>query len=495
MEAVLLNNLTINLNRLRQLVILAAMFAISACATTTPQQQEQTKQALQSQSSNTLNALIHSEPSAQHAYDKSVGYFVGSISGGQFAIIGGGLGSGLLINKADNTHTYMKINRYDLGPGISAGSYKVIVFFYNEQAMREFSLGKRYHTIGAEASVGNMAAMSSTNAIDNADIFFIDGTGGAATVTMRSVKVSVNTELTDTGLAEVSIPNIKNNKTLDESAPRQWNRALPFFAQEVIDKGYDLPMPYGTGLTYAKVDQAMILQDLEVGINGNEKEVFDFVKFENAFAYSQSVQAKFDTWLFPFMNVFALLGNVEGNAEIDVHLDGNGMLDQLGANCQQIPKPLNCRFLEDKTIILPIDTKFQGTTYGLGTILAGGWNNWFVTIPVTVVYADMRGTETEGLALTVTPRIGRLFELANTGQIATYLGGNYLDADLTVNGSLTLPDGSFKIDYTIEQANTDNWNTVVGANWDINNQWSVMLEYNGFNGSRDAWISGLTFRF
>ena len=32
-------------------------------------------------------------------------------------------------------------------------------------------------------------------------------------------------------------------------------------------------------------------------------------------------------------------------------------------------------------------------TYGLGMTLAGGWNNWFVAIPIAITYADMNGTK------------------------------------------------------------------------------------------------------
>lgn len=46
------------------------------------------------------------------------------------------------------------------------------------------------------------------------------------------------------------------------------DKSLPFLAQKVIDQGYDLPLPYGIGLTFVNIDQEMLLTDLEVGING-----------------------------------------------------------------------------------------------------------------------------------------------------------------------------------------------------------------------------------
>jgi hypothetical protein len=207
------------------------------------------------------------------------------------------------------------------------------------------------------------------------------------------------------------------------------------------------------------------------------------------------VQFKADAWLFPFMNVFALLGKIEGEAPMDIYLDGNGMLDQLGTDCSGIVTPPLCNLLGDQTFLLSIVSPFSGNTYGIGTVLAGGWNNWFVTIPITVTYADMDGTETEGTVLTVTPRFGRVINLGRKGNLALFAGGNYLESDLTVTGQVSTPDGQLVIDYTIDQSNTDRWNALLGFNWDINRRFSWSAEYDGFVGSRDAFITSVSWKF
>lgn len=203
------------------------------------------------------------------------------------------------------------------------------------------------------------------------------------------------------------------------------------------------------------------------------------------------------------MNVFALLGKVDGKAPLDVILDGNGMLDQLGVTCPPPagpppPPPTQtalCNLLQDQNFTLPIEANFNGTTYGIGTVLAGGWNGWFVTIPLNFTYADMDGTNTEGVSITVTPRFGRLVGLRRWGNLAPYIGANYLKTDLTVSGTVISPQGLLEIDYTIDQENKDNWNVLLGANWDINKRWSWSVEYDGFVGSRDAFITSVSFRY
>ena len=200
-----------------------------------------------------------------------------------------------------------------------------------------------------------------------------------------------------------------------------------------------------------------------------------------------------DAWLFPFMNVFAMLGRIDGKAPLDVILDGNGMLNQLGISCSgPVPNPL-CAKLKDQTITLPIEAPYSGNTYGVGTVLAGGWNNWFVAIPMSFTYADMDTTNTEGISITITPRAGRILNLNKWGNLSLFGGGNYFDTELTITGSIGIE--GLTIDYTVEQKNEDKWNLLIGGHWDINERWSWSAEYNGFIGSRDAFITSFGFRF
>jgi hypothetical protein len=404
-----------------------------------------------------------------------------------------GSGLGLLYDKDAETRTYMDINQYDIGLGLGAGKYWGLIIFQDREVLEQFRAGVWKTRIGAESAAGTKSASMASPIGKGASIHILTETGATLAASARFLNLSVNSDLTDVGVAEVSIPNtgFTGADRQGDDAPRIWDHKLPFLAQKVIDLGYDLPLPYGIGLTYANVDQEMLLGELDVGINGGAKEPFTFVAFDNANAINDTVQLKLDAWLFPFMNVFAMLGKVDGEAPLDVTLDGNGMLDQLGITCPD----LLCLALKDKTIVLPIEAKFSGKTYGVGTILAGGWNNWFVTVPISVTYADMDTTETDGLAITFTPRFGKTFNLGKRGNLALFAGGNYLEAELTVEGNVSAPSGLLDVAYTIEQSNTDRWNLLLGGNWDITKRWSWHMEYNGFIGSRDAFITSLVRRF
>lgn len=467
---------------------------LSACTTIPVDERAEIREGIDRDAAETVVRMMEDNPHFKKQLKDSAGCFVSRVSATKVPIVGGGYGLGVLYDRETGSSTYMNITRADLGAGLGAGRFRVVVLFENRETLEEFRQGVWKTGLGTETAAGTYSAGLQSLSGDGYSVHFTADSGAAITASARLVRLSINEDLTGSGVSEVSVPNIGYDTADDhgDSAPRIWNRRLPFLAQAVIDEGYDLPLPFGIGLVYANVEQAMNLDQLQVGINGRDQEPFDFVEFSNAEAHSESVQLKVDAWLFPFMNVFALFGHVEGDAPMDVLLDGNDMLEHLEHDCSGLPPDPLCLLLEDNIITLPITAPFSGETYGLGTTLAGGWNNWFVAIPGSVTYADMDGTNTDGLAVTVTPRLGHVFNMGRRGSLSLFTGGNYLYADLTVKGSVGV-DG-LTIDYTVEQENKDAWNIVTGLNWDINKHMSWAVEYNGFVGSRDAFITSVTWR-
>ena len=488
-------------NHQRHIVILLVTL-ISACATHIPvSEREAVRKEIDTAANETITTLTKNKPEIQEELEASTGYLAARVSGTKIPLVGGGYGLGVLVDQTEDTRTYMNISGLDIGVGLGQATMRALIVIKDEETLEQFRNGKWVSSTGSTTASGDVSSLALSSTGETSGYYFGES-GLGATATTRLIKLSVNEDLTDTGISDISIPNIgfDDDEPQQEGAPRKWNRKLPFLAQNVIDLGYDLPLPFGIGLVYANVDQDIILTELEVGFYGSEKEPFEFVAFENASADSESVQLKLDAWLFPFMNVFGLIGRVQGDAIMDVLLDGNGMLDKLGVTCSPPPPPQDprCAVLQDNTITLPIVSPFDGMTYGIGTVLAGGWNNWLVTLPISFTYADTDSTDTEGFVTTVSPRFGRLLNLDQYGKLALFAGGNYMHAKLDVSGTYFLPipgDDDLEINYDIKQENADEWNLVLGGNWDINKTWSVMAEYNGFIGSREAFIASIGFRY
>lgn len=475
-----------------------ALYALNGC-TSIPIEQRADRRAQLDQSSNEMVALfIEQIPELQSAIDRSAGYFVTQVSAANVAVLGGGQGTGVLHDNHNNSRSYLDVRRFDLGAGLGVRYYQVLILIEDQEHLDEFRTGKVFRSIAADVAASSTGIASSSSPGDGYKMYVLSESGASLAASARLIKISVNRDLTDTGLSEISIPNIGfgiDDGRGDEPERRWWDHKMPFMAQKVIDKGYDLPLPYGLKLAYINVDQDQLLDNLYIGFNDSEQVSISFVDFENASSESETAEIIFDTWVLPFMNVFAIAGTIDGQAPMDVLVDGNGMLEALDIDCSKPGNLVPCGVLEDREITLPITAKFDGNNYGIGVNFAGGWKSYFFTLPISYVYADMNGSNTDGIVFSASPRVGKVFKLGSKGNLAVYTGGSYLDSDLTVSGSVIVPETDLQIDYTIDQQNKDPWTVIAGINWNINKHWAIQAEYNGFTGSRETWMGSLTWRF
>ncbi len=455
----------------------------------------------------TIAKLTAQNPAVQAELDDAVGYLAARVSTVNAPVFGGGSGLGVHVNNLERSRTYVNVSRFDASAAIGAQTFAVLLIFQDKEIMESFRRGRWQWAAAADAVAGTAGGTAVSKADEGFTIRVLTEAGLVAGLNARLIRVTINHDLTDTGISEISIPN-RGFEVADsqEGGPRQWNRHLPFMAQRVIDSGYDLPLPLGAGVTYAYTDQEQLLDRLEVGFGGSgDTTPVSFVSFDNAFSKSNATQAKFDFWLFPFMNVFGSIGKVTGKAPLEFTVNGDEWIDDLEnagvIDCTpsdrppfQPANPVICGALTGREVTAPIEANFDGMTYGIGTVLAGGWNGWFATIPIVFTYADMDQTKTEGVTTTIAPRGGRVFGLGRFGNLALYAGGQYLKTELDISGTFEFGDTGLAVDYKIRQQNKDRWAGTLGGNWDINKHWSWTLEYSGFT-SRDNIVTSVNLRF
>ena len=482
--------------KFRLWILLALITLLHACTSIPVAQRSDKRAELNRVADETIEMMVQRNPQIEEELETSAGYFVSKISAANVQMIGGGQGIGVLVDNESGERTYLNVKRFDLGAGLGVRYYRVLLIIKTPELLDEVRRGKTFGVAGADITAGSVGSAGAWIRED-LSLHLLEEGGSSLAATARLITLRVNRDLTDTGLSEISIPNIGFGieDGREESERRWWDHKMPFMAQKVIDMGYDLPLPYGLRGSYVNVEQDQQLDNLYVGISDSGLTPIPFVEFENAQSVNDTYQAIFDTWLFPFMNVFAILGKIDGHAPLDVMVDGNGWLEALGIDCSRPGNLIPCGLLQDREFVLPVDAKFRGNNYGIGVTFAGGWNGFFFTLPITYVYADMDDSDTDGASFQASPRVGYVINLENNGNLSLYLGGSYLDVDLTVSGTVTVPGTDFPIDYKLDQKNKDEWAAIVGANWDINKHWSVQAEYNGFVGSRETWMGSLTWRF
>ena len=218
----------------------------------------------------------------------------------------------------------------------------------------------------------------------------------------------------------------------------------------------ELPKPYGVGITYHHQKQDYDLADLMVSLPGIDiAQAAAAVKVENN---TSEANLKFDLWLLPFLNIFAIIGHVEGETEVT------------------LPQPLG-----------KLDVEYDGLVYGGGLTLAAGYKDFFGSLTMLFTETDLDVSTSSVEAFVLTPRIGY-----STGFGQVYIGAMYQHTEEKHEGSVTIPQFG-NVNFEVELEEKDPWNYLAGVKIDLRK--NLDLEVEGGVGDRKHVTASLTYRF
>ncbi|OLQ93201.1 hypothetical protein BIY22_01540 [Vibrio panuliri] len=246
---------------------------------------------------------------------------------------------------------------------------------------------------------------------------------------------------------------------------------LPIWKDEAEALGYELPKAFGLNLSYMSMEQGINVES--IALQGLERLPIEF-KAEPGKQVTDVVTLRADVWLFPFLNVYGLVGKLEGYSETAVNVEVD--LGFLGSINHRID---NFR--------LDLD----GDIKGAGFVLAGGYEQWFALVDAS--YTQTKLTVIDGAidAYVVSPRIGYDFH-RNGVPLRLWVGAMYQDVEQTLSGSLrdVLP---FDVNFEVKQSLASEWNTIAGMQYQVNESWYLLGEM-GF-GDRQSLFFSLDYRF
>jgi len=224
--------------------------------------------------------------------------------------------------------------------------------------------------------------------------------------------------------------------------------------------------PWGVGIDifamqqdYGIVDLEFTLGDVEIGDPGLIDVTNDV----------QNVDLKFDVWLTPFLNVFALVGRLKADTYVDF---------------SRLPP------IEGLPPLGSIPVSYDGTVYGAGVNLIYGTDKWFVALNNTWTDASLSGDfDSSVSAYTAQPRIGLI-----KNKWTFYVGGMYLDTEEKHNGTIDLQIPGFPpVNFAVELESAEKWNYAVGVMHVFSPKAQFLLEI-GF-GDRTHTLANFTYRF
>jgi len=271
----------------------------------------------------------------------------------------------------------------------------------------------------------------------------------------------------------------------DAATPASHWSGLPIWGAEAEARGYQIPLPFGIGVTAYSARQPVNIQDLQLGFNGKDPvSVKNFLQIDKVDTSQQNVSAKFDVLVFPFLDVYALLGYTKGTTK--------GLI--------QIPEDPILGIIEPR--VLQLNASFHGPTYGAGFTLQGGTKVSDWRDLTAIVVADWNRTQTKlsfenetliadtkPIATVFSARVGLHGTIGPSTGAAVWIGAMHQSIQQKVAGSVANTD----LQFIVIQTPTKPWNTLLGGLFEFGKDGYVLLE--GGLGARTSILAAAVYRF
>ncbi len=216
----------------------------------------------------------------------------------------------------------------------------------------------------------------------------------------------------------------------------------------------ELPSPIGVGMTYHYQKQDYDLVSLQVMLPGlGPVEGADLMVQNKLDEYNLKV----DLWLLPFVNIYGLLGKIDGVTTVE------------------LDPPFN-----------EFKIEYGGLVYGGGMTLAVGSKRFFGSVTGVYTQTGVDLSDSSVRVWVVSPRIG-----IHGRRGACWVGSMYQEADERQRGTATLPVIG-DVDFDVELDEKEPWNYLAGLTTGFRKHWNVELE--GSVGNRKQVTILLTYR-
>lgn len=233
----------------------------------------------------------------------------------------------------------------------------------------------------------------------------------------------------------------KKNQALSDSLKQSdYPYSLPIWGDKATKAGYSLPYSAGLSMQYLGSEASIIIDNLMVGFNNGPMYDLDgIVRFEESKARAAALTVRPDIWLFPFLNVYGILGKAKASTAVNF---GVWVPDSTGVDKQ---------VLSTGTTV-----DFNTTTFGLGITPTIGVGGGFLALDMNVAWVDVPQLSKPARSFVFGPRFGKNFKLKKPEQtVALWVGGFRLAIASETNGSLDLsdvfPEGGGEIGMKIDQ--------------------------------------------
>jgi len=250
----------------------------------------------------------------------------------------------------------------------------------------------------------------------------------------------------------------KYRSASDSLKQLEYPYALPIWGEKAVRRGYTLPYSAGLSAQYFGQRSDLVINNLKVGFNGGTMHDLDgIVRFDKARSRSDGLSLRPDVWLFPFLNIYGIIGRSAASTDVGYSL---WLPDSSGA--------------EHQVVALSSKVDFTASTFGLGITPTIGVLGAWTALDMNFTWTDVPQLSSPAMAFVFDPRIGKLFTLKDPDKnVNFWVGGFRLTLNTGTSGSIPLGDA-----LPISQ-----WQSSVNA---------AMQDVATRNAELDAWWNSLT---
>jgi hypothetical protein len=277
--------------------------------------------------------------------------------------------------------------------------------------------------------------------------------------------------------------NLNNNPAVD---------ILPLFGKKAKKSGRDLSLPFGVGLYSMYYDQDYVASNLRLTPDSSSLVARADTLYQNTSAYESVLQIRPNLWLFPFLNVYGIIGYSRGVISPNLVIPYI-VIENI---------PIIDSIIIDSTFEIHDDIAYVGLNYGVGATFSMGFNSFFVMTDYNYTITDPTDLEENLHTHIFSPKVGVLLGNKNSKSFgALWLGAMYMHNDQSFSGKIGVAEINPDLVALLGEEATysgvisakQRWNFIIGSSWVINNHHHITLEV-GF-WERKQISLGYDFRF
>ena len=266
----------------------------------------------------------------------------------------------------------------------------------------------------------------------------------------------------------------------------------PLFGKKAKKSGRTLPLPFGVGYYSIYYDQSYTASNLLLSSDSTTIIARADSIYQNTTAYEIKGQIRPNLWLFPFLNVYGIIGYTKGVISPKLMVP-YVIIDNI---------PLNDPIVVDTSFEIQDEIGYVGPTYGFGATFSMGTRYFFLLADYNYSVTNPTDLDENLHNHFFSPKVGIIIgEKDRTTYGALWLGGMYISNDQSFSGKINVEDINpifvplfgEEATYSGKISAVQQWNFIIGGSLVLNNRHHLTVEAGFFERKQISF--GYDFRF